>query len=362
MISNYVIMKVYIKTYGCCANQNDSEIMEGILEKNSFKLVNDLKNSNVIIVNTCIVKDRTFNKIAYKIKDIVNKFPDKKLIIAGCMAESEIEYCKKIAPNSLLLGPMHIRDITKVIKNNKSYVGKTKKEKLNLPIKRKDKNVANVQIASGCVNYCSFCESKLAKGRLVSFPENKIVKEVKKAVKEGCKRINLTSTDNGCYGFDIKTNLPSLIKEILDNVKGDYKIRIGMMNPEHVLKYLDKLIEIYKNERIIKFLHIPVQSGSNRILKEMNRNYKTEDFKLIVKRFRKEIKDIKISTDIIVGYPTESNLDFEKSVKLIKEIKPEVLNISKFSSRPGTKASKLKQLKSQEIKRRSVMMNNIFKK
>ena len=213
---------------------------------------------------------------------------------------------------------------------------------------------------SCCLGDCSFCITKLAKGNLQSFPKEDIINEIKKRIEEGYKRINLTSTDNGCYGLDINTSLVSLLKNITE-IPGDFKIRIGMINPNYAKLYLNDLIKIYKSDKIIKFLHIPVQSGSNKILKDMNRKYKVQDFINVVSKFRKNILGINISTDIIVGYPTESEEDFEETLNLVKKIKPEVLNISKFTSRPGTKASRLKQLKTEEIKRRSVILTNLYK-
>lgn len=178
--------------------------------------------------------------------------------------------------------------------------------------------------------------------------------------------IYLTSQDNGCYGFDKKTNLAKLLKELL-KFKGNYKIRVGMINPWYLMKFIDEMIDVYKDERVIKFLHIPVQSGSNKVLKEMKRGGNVDDFKKIFFKFRKEFprqkfSDSTIATDIIVGYPTETEADFEKTLNLIKEIKPEVLNISSFSSRPRTEASKLKQLPSEIIKKRTRELNEVYRK
>ena len=149
-------------------------------------------------------------------------------------------------------------------------------------------------------------------------------------------------------------------KEII-KIEGEFVVRVGMANPEHVKKYYKELAEVYKNEKIMKFLHIPIQSGSDKILKEMNRKYTIEEFKEIVNHFRKEIPGITISTDIIVGYPTETQEDFEQTVELFKELKFGVINISKFASRPRTKASKLKQLDTKIIKERSVELTKTYK-
>lgn len=356
--------KIHIITYGCAANQDDSSIIKGFINKKRYKLTENISKSDIIIIVTCIVKQKTEAKVIYKIKDIIKKYPNKKLIIAGCMPEAEYEICKKIAPNASLINTQHIKDIIKVINNKNKIIeclGKRKENKLDLPKITKDKNTVNIQIAEGCLGNCSFCITKLAKGDLHSFPKEDIIKELKTRLKQGYKRINLTATDCGCYGFDIKTSLPNLLKELI-KIPGNYKIRIGMLNPNYALKFLKDLVQIYKSDKILPFIHIPVQSGSDKIIKAMNRNYSIKDFKTIVKTLRKKIPNITIATDIIVGHPLERKKDFNLTLKLIQEIKPEVLNISKFSSRPKTKASKLKQLHSKIIKERSKKLTEIYKK
>jgi len=350
---------IYIESYGCFANQDNESIMKGLLVKEGFKVINNEKNADIIIINTCVVKGSTASKMISRIRH----FKDKNLIISGCMPESETKLCRKLAPNASLINTFHVTDTINAVKsllNNNpiELLGKRKEILLDLP-KIEDKRLI-IQISQGCNSYCSFCETKLAKGVLISYPKEKIIQEIKNKIRFH-KTINLTATDTGCYGFDIKTNLPELLNEIV-KIKGNFKIRIGMMNPEHVIKYSDELIEIYKNPKIIKFIHIPLQSGSDKVLKEMNRGYTIQQYKTIVKKLKKEIPNIHIATDLIVGYPSETEKDFRETLKLVKELKFNVINISKFSPRPGTKASKLKQLTSQEIKKRSILLHNLYKK
>ncbi len=279
------------------------------------------------------------------------------------MSEAETEKCKKLFPNASLISPQHVSDIieaTKKTLNNEIvyFTGKRNESKIGLP-KFIDSDICTIQIASGCTNFCNFCESKLAKGSVKSQPEDKVIEEIRYYKNNGIKIFYLSSTDNGAYGLDINTNLINLLKKVLQ-VQGDFKIRIGMANPWHIKRMLNDLIEIYKNEKIIKFLHIPLQSGSNKTLKGMKRTHTVEDFIYIVNKFREEIQEIDIATDIIVGYPAEDEEDFQQTLDLIKKIKPEVLNISKFSSRPGTKASKLKQLKSEIIDSRSKRLSELY--
>jgi len=247
-----------------------------------------------------------------------------------------------------------------MINDPKDLFSEEKEHKINIPRIRKEKDTARIVIQEGCLNKCSFCATKLARGNLKSYRIGDIKREVEKSIKEGCKKVYLTGQDLGCYGFDLKTNLPELLDE-LTKIEGEFMIRVGMMNPWHVIKILDSLIESYKNPKIMKFLHLPVQSGSEEVLKHMRRIHTVDTFKTIIKKFREEIPNVDIDSDIIVGYPKESEKDFNQTLSLIKEIKPNVLNISRFAARPGTEAYNLKRLPTQEVKRRSVLADKIFK-
>jgi len=278
------------------------------------------------------------------------------------MAEPEHELIKKLAPRASLVNTFHITKISDAVsdaiaKTRSYYLGKRKEEKLGLP--KIFDNKVSIQIAEGCIDSCFFCETKLAKGHVKSFSPERIASELKGYIVAGNKNINITSTDNSCYGFDIKTNLPKLLNDLV-SIKGNFQLRIGMMNPGNVKPYLKELIEVYKSKKIIKFLHIPIQSGSNKVLKNMNRKHTIDDFRLIVNEFRKSIPGINISTDVIVGYSTEKEEDFKQTLKLIKEIKPDVINISRFSPRPGTMAAKLKQVPTETIRDRSRILAREF--
>jgi len=343
-------MKFFIKTFGCQANIHDSEIMAGILKKKGNKIVNE-KDADIIILNSCSVKNKTQSRELQYIKD-----SKKKLFVGGCLPKTI--NLKKFPNIKAVFDTNSITKINEIIKTEKDTFSKIKETKLNLPLVRKDKNTAIIVIQEGCTDTCSFCATKTSRGNLYSYRIGDIKRELEKA--KDCKRINLTGQDTGAYGLDIKTDLPSLLKELI-TVKGKYEIRVGMMNPWHTKRILKDLIKVYKSNKIMKFLHIPLQSGSDKVLKDMNRNHTVKEFKEIVKKFRKEIPKINIATDVIIGYPTETEKDFQKTLDLIKETKPEVLNISTFSSRPKTKASKLKQLSSEIIKDRSRRLTKIKK-
>jgi len=348
---------IYIETYGCSANQSNSEIMAGLLASAGFNIVKNKDIADVIILNTCIVKGRTEQRM----RSCIQGFSKQKLVVAGCMSSAEADKIKKIAPNAVLVGVHDFKKIllavSSVIKGKqKDFLSERNEEKLCLPKIPFNKVISITQISEGCSGNCSFCITRLAKGDLFSYSEQNILKSVKNDINSGAKEIWLTSQDNAAYGLDDGSRmLPELLEKIL-SLKGKFYLRLGMMNPNNVLPILHELVKCYKNEKMFKFLHLPLQAGSDSVLKAMNRNYSVKDFLKIIEAFRKEIPDITISTDIICGYPTETNEDFEKTIQIIKKIKPDILNISKFWSMPRTQASKLKQLSSEEIKKRSTKL------
>ncbi|MCW3975282.1 MAG: radical SAM protein, partial [Candidatus Bathyarchaeota archaeon] len=191
-----------------------------------------------------------------------------------------------------------------------------------------------------------------------SFPITLIINEIKKAIIEGSIEIWLTGQDTGAYGRDIGIKLTDLLNKII-KIDKNFKIRVGMMNPNHMNDMIDELPSIYTNKKIYDFLHLPIQSGSDYVLKSMGRSYSTNEVKSIIGKFKNLLPNIVISTDIIVGFPTESEDDFNNSIKFVKDVKPDIVNISKFAPRPKTLASKLVQIPSTIIKDRSKQLSII---
>ncbi|MEK6941135.1 MAG: tRNA (N(6)-L-threonylcarbamoyladenosine(37)-C(2))-methylthiotransferase [Nanoarchaeota archaeon] len=346
-------MKVFIKTYGCQANIADSEQIAGTLSLNGHVVVDSEKESDVVVVNSCSVKNATQSKVLQYIKS-----RDKKVFVGGCLTKTI--NIKKLIPNvTAVFDTNSISSINNVIENEADVFSNLKENRILTNVIRADRNTGVIAIGEGCLNKCTFCATKLSRGSLRSYRVGDIKRAVKKAVNDGCKIIYLTSQDNGCYGFDIKTSLPELLNEII-SIDGDFEVRVGMMNPWHVEKILSDLVNVYKSSKIKKFIHIPVQSGSEKVLLDMKRVHTVDTFKKIARTFRISFPDITIATDVIVGYPTESEKDFRLTFNLINEIKPEVLNISMFSSRNNTSASELTQLPSQIIKERSKRITQLF--
>lgn len=356
--------KVYAEVYGCAANKSDHEIMLAQLRKSGFKIAKRIEDADLVLLTTCVVKTPTANRMIEKIKQLTKtKLP---LVIAGCMPKAERKLVERLNPKASLLGPGDVEKAGKVAsltiggKRIVALEGKT--EKSNLPHLRLNPVVEIAQIANGCLSACSFCETKLARGRLRSFRIEDITNQVCSALMEGCKEIWLTAQDTSCYGFDLGLSLVDLLESVT-SIEGRFLVRVGMMNPTHLKRIdLSKLVKLFKNEKIFKFLHLPVQSGSNQVLEDMRREYRVEDFLKIVEKFRNGLPDLTLSTDLIVGFPTESEADFKDSVKLVEYIKPDLVNVSRFFPRPKTHASKLKQLPSSVIKQRSIKMHKLVKK
>jgi len=350
-------MNIYLEVYGCTANKSDASLIEGILKNKNHRIVTKVEESDFIIILTCTVIDTTEQRMLSRIKKL--KKYDKKMIITGCMASVQKETVKKILPNAKFLKPQYSYKILDLIEDKK--IDLIEKNKTLFP-KHYNDIIAPISIAEGCNFSCTYCITTIARGKLKSYPINEIKKDMNFAIKKGCKEIQLTAQDTSSYGLDMEKNLGDLLREI-KNLKGEYKIRIGMMNPYTCQKNLDSIIQSYNNPHIFKFIHLPVQSGDNEILRKMNRLYNTGNYKKIIQKFRKKYPNITLSTDIIVGFPGETEEQYNNSIKLIKNIKPDITNITRFSARPFTKAKKMKErIKTETVKKRSKKMTDICKK
>ncbi len=352
-------MKIYIKTYGCTFNKADSDYMSHLLKRSGHQIVSGEEGADIIVLNSCAVKDATESKILFKLRKLRNR----KVVVAGCLSQVAPERVLKAHPGAVLLGTNALDKINEAVKCAEAGVQKSFLEHFDSPriFSAVDGVISRIQISSGCLSNCSYCLTKFARGSLKSRAPEIILEEIKNALRRGAKEIELTAQDTGCYGVDIKSSLPKLASEIV-KIEGNFKVRIGMANPQYVYNSLDEFIEMFSSPKIYKFIHIPVQSGSNKVLKEMRRAYTTEQFLEIVKRFRKRFPEITIATDVIVGYPTETEKDFEQSIKLLEETRPTITNISKFSKRPGTDAAKLKSIRSQTVDERSRIVSKLVRK
>ncbi len=357
-------MQIYIETYGCTTNQADTDIIRGIL-KEKYNLSDSDADADVCIVNTCGVIDFTERKILKRIEGL--RKSGKKVIAAGCLVRISrkklSEVCDGIvSPDNIHRIAEALEMVSRGVKAEFIKVERVDKAELCRFKSRKNENaIAIVSISEGCTGRCSYCATKIARGRLRSFSIENILKEVKSAVKSGYKEIQLTSQDTGAYGIDRGTSLPELLERI-SGIEGEFRVRVGMMNPKHAADMIDDLIGAFESEKIYKFIHIPVQSGDSRVLENMKRDHTVENYEHVVTEFRKNFNDVVVSTDIIVGFPTESEDAFWKSYELIERTKPDIVNITRYSPRKGTSAYRLGDVPDWIKKERSRVLTELTKK
>ena len=336
-------MNYYIITFGCQMNKSDSERIATLLEKKGYRPVKDEKQADLIVINICSVRqsavDRVYNKLN-QISKIKNQ-NDKskfKIILTGCILEEDKEKLKKamktLFSSSRFASPRSARVYGEIIKFKDLFKIK--------PILKHQEGF--IPIMEGCNNFCSYCVVPYTRGREHYRNKKEIINEAKNLIKKGYQQITLLGQNVNSY-----PNFPQLLEEIA-NLPGNFKIAFLTSHPKD---FSDKLIDVMANsEKIVKYLNLPVQSGDNKILKKMNRPYTIGQYKKLVKKIRKKIPDIKLSTDIIVGFPGETKKQFENSVKLFRKIGFNMAYISKYSPRPGTASSKMKDNVPLEEKKR----------
>jgi MiaB-like tRNA modifying enzyme len=337
--------------------------MESLLAKKYKKA--PAKEADFVILNTCGVVEKTERKIFKTAKEL--KKAGKKVIFTGCLPFLNTLDCEKIA--DAIIG---VKNIGSIVKTAESIL-KGKKLKLLKDIdidkscfkKNRELNEKNtstiVAIAEGCLGNCTYCSAKLTRKNLKSYNAENILEEIRENLQKGFKEIQLTSQDLAIYGLDKtkKSQLPDLLKRI-DKLPGSFKVKLGMMNPGHTMLIYNDLLKIIESKKFYKFLHIPLQSGSDNVLKKMKRGYKIDDFLILAKDFRKKFKNGILATDIIVGHPAETKKDFEETAKILKKIKPDIVHIFKFSARPNTDDFKLKDIPDRIKKDRSRILTKIF--
>ena len=326
---------ISVLNQGCAANFGDGEKIARILSKNHevrFNLPEAGEGSapEAIYLNVCTVKG---NAGAIKLlRHVLDEFPDSKIYITGCAPKDFREEAAKITDKVIYTSREEIAAGFRVEARND-----VEREGSSL---RESPFVGIVNIEEGCLDACSFCSTHLVKGRLHSFSQAHIVEQVNILVHDGCQEIHLTGQDCACYGFDTGTNLAELVQAILVKVPGKYRIRLGMGNPRHMATYLEPLLDCFTDDRLYQFIHLPVQSGSDSVLRAMNRKHSVEDYVKLANAFTERFDRFTLSTDIIVGHPGETQEDFEQTLRLVQQTRPTVCNITRYVARPGTVAAR----------------------
>ena len=355
--------KVHVKSYGCSANTADAEIARGILFENGHTLVDTPEESDINLIVTCVVKTPTEQKVSRELREL--EASGKPLIVAGCMPKSMNSQVNQLVPSASMVGPDDIERMAEAVHRTLngervSYIDGDPTDRTCLPRVRTNKLVHIAPISTGCLGNCSYCIVKFARGHLYSFPAEKIINDVTEAVTAGCGEVWVTAEDTALYSYD-GVRLPELLN-MITSVEGDFRVRVGMTTPNSLDEVMDDLIQSLSHEKMYKFIHIPIQAGNDEILRTMRRKYTVQDFKKVVIRLREAYPEIGISTDIICGFPGETEEQFQDSLDLLTWLRPDVLNINRFWERPGTDAAKMPgRLHGRDTKQRSRRMTNLWK-
>jgi threonylcarbamoyladenosine tRNA methylthiotransferase CDKAL1 len=360
-------MRVFLKSYGCSANQADGEVMKGCLAQAGIELVESASAADVVVVNTCAVKGPTENRVI----DALKRCPQgRKLVVAGCLPLTSYDRLLREVRFDGAVGPAAGKGIVEVVEQvfrgekvtalNDALVAKPS---LALPQLRSNKVISVVPVNYGCLGACAYCCVVFARGRLRSYTVENVLGRVRRDLAAGAREFWVTSQDTACYGRDLGVNLAVLL-EALTTVSGDFRVRVGMMTPNLVADIADRLVAAFKNEKVFKFVHLPVQSGDDEVLRRMCRFYTVQEFRDLVSLFRSAFPQITLATDVICGFPGETREAFENTLRLISEVKPDIVNVSKFFPRPKTAAAEMRDefVDLAETKRRSTMAAELAKR
>ena len=353
-------MKKYmIMTFGCQLNENDSEKIAGMVENLGYEKTDDLSKCDLVVFNTCCVRENAEERLFGKIGEIKKLKEERGTIIAigGCMMQEEhiLEKIKKSYKYIDLVFGTHTlnkfeEDLKKIIEEKKKIrdVIDIDGEVIEgLPIKRNDKFKASVSIMYGCNNFCSYCIVPYVRGRERSRKKEDILKEVESLAEEGYKEITLLGQNVNSYDGGDGYKFSNLLYDVC-KIEGIERIRFISPHPKD---FTDDVIKAIKdNKKISRIVHLPLQSGSTKVLKEMNRKYTKEQYLALAEKMRKEIPDILFSTDIIVGFPGETEEDFENTLDVVRKMNYEQIFMFIYSRRVGTVADKMENQIPEEIK------------
>ena len=332
-------MSIWFEGYGCTANQGETLEMRDHANELGHELALNSDAAETVVLGTCTVIESTQNKMERRISELMDQ--GKNVIVSGCMATADSKVLNSKFPDAPLVSPGDIEGLGDLIGR-----GGCKPEKQESPLS------TILPISSGCLGRCTYCATLRARGRVTSRSINDIFFKAQYAIDCGSKELLLTSQDNGAFGADSDTSLELLLKE-LSHLDGDFRLRVGMLNPMLVSGRSESMAKAWGDSRTYKFLHLPIQSGSQKILDSMVRDHSLEDFWEVVDTFRSYYPEMMIITDVITGFPGENEEDHQATVDLLKRLLPDLVNITRFSPRQGTPAAKLKRLNGKIVKDRS---------
>ncbi len=353
--------KFYVRTYGCQMNEHDSEKIRGMLLSVGFENADDINDADIIILNTCAIRENAHDKVfGYLgvLKHMKKSKKDLLIGICGCMAQEEVvidNILNKYKQVDFVCGTHNLDNLLSIIKEKID----TKKRQIevlsyegdvveNVPVSRDSKYSAWVDIIYGCDKFCTYCIVPYTRGTQRSRHHEDIVNEVKELVKNGYKEVTLLGQNVNAYGKDLYKDytLANLLSDVADT--GIERLRFVTSHP---WDFTEEMVDVIANrDNVMPYIHLPLQSGSNKILKLMNRRYTSEEYLKLYNLIRSKVKDSSVTTDIIVGFPGETEEDFEETLKLVNECKFDGAFTFAFSPRENTPAALMKETVSEEVK------------
>ena len=340
-------MSIWFEGYGCTANQGETLEMRDHANQLGHELASSSDSAETVVLGTCTVIESTQNKMEKRISELMDQ--GKKVIVSGCMATADTKILGEKFPEAPLVSPGDVGGLGDLIGR-----GGCKPETLDSPL------AAILPISSGCLGRCTYCATLRARGRVTSRSVNDIFFKAQYAIDSGSKELLLTSQDNGAFGADSDSSLELLLGE-LSHLEGDFRLRVGMLNPMLVSGRSEAMAKAWGDSRVYKFMHLPIQSGSQKILDSMVRDHTLEEFWEVVDVFRKYYPEMMIITDIITGFPGETDADHQDTVDLLNRLSPDLVNVTRFSPRKGTPASRYKRVHGRIVKKRSRELTSLRK-
>lgn len=347
--------KFYLETYGCSLNSADSDLIVSQLRRIGATRIELPREADVLIINTCGVKERTEDRIVYRIEELSHE--GIPLVIAGCLPKISFERVKRADSRfAAIVGPQSIASIQSIIRRVLEgergiiHLEADSGSKLSFFEGPSGGVVCTVPICEGCLGHCAYCAVRLARGHVRSHRISELLKVIERCVHQGYREIRLTAQDASSFGHDTNEDIVGLLRA-LDAIEGQHVFRLGMLNPNLTPDKLHGLLDVIQSDHFFKFFHVPLQSGSDQILRAMGREYSAADWMSVVQCIKQVFPHATLATDVIVGFPGESEDDFQKTIDIIESTTPEIVNISKYGDRPGTPASTSSDKVSTSIKK-----------
>jgi len=350
-------MRVYIEEYGCWLNRALTHYIEQLMRLEGVEVVRDPRDADAVIVNTCAVRADTERRILARLRELSSS--GKRVAVTGCLVNVRPYSIEEAASGASLVDPSCLDELRKFIRGEDVWLVREYRRWLRA-YKYKGGVRYILPVQTGCTGRCGFCVEPIVRRGVSSLDPEAAVELVKEAVKLGAKEIYLTGQDVAAYGVDLGVKLTDLLKRILEEVDGEYVIRLGMMEPWMAKNFAENLAAILKDGRMYKYLHLPLQSGDDEVLKRMGRKYTVAEYKALAALFRRELGELSLVTDVIVGYPGETEEAFNNTLKVVEELAFDKVHVARYTFRPFTPAYVERNVVPEpEKKRRSKLLSQL---